>query len=378
MTSSPRRVLIVPDKFKGTLTAWAAAAAIARGWARRFPDDALTLLPMSDGGDGFCDVLAELLHAEARATATVDAAHQPRTARWCWDAATQTAVIESAQSIGLACLTTGQYHPFHLDTFGLGETIGDALALGARRMVIGLGGSATNDGGFGMARALGTRFIGLGNRPIGNWLDLSQLLCWNLPRAQFAGCEIIAACDVTNPLLGAAGCSRIYGPQKGLRPVDFERAEAALGRLAAVTQRQLGVDLSAESGSGAAGGLGFGVRAFLGGRLESGFEIFAQLADLRTQIAQADIVLTGEGGLDRQTLMGKGTGRIAALAGEAGKPCHGLAGLVEPTPDLSPDQQLFTSTQAIVPKLAPLSEAKARAAHWLETLTFQFASSATF
>ena len=376
MVSPPRRVLIVPDKFKGTLTAREAAEAIARGWARRFPDDTLTLLPMSDGGDGFCDVLAELLGAEGRSTVTVDAAHQPRTARWCWDATTQTAVIESAQSIGLACLPTGLFHPFQLDTYGLGETIDDALALGAKRLVIGLGGSATNDGGFGMARALGTRFIGWANCPIENWLNLAQLICWNLPRAQFAGCEIIAACDVTNPLLGDSGCSRIYGPQKGLRPVDFEMAEAALGRLAAVTQRQLGADLAAEPGSGAAGGLGFGVRAFLGGRLESGFEIFAQLADLRARIAQADLVLTGEGGLDRQTLMGKGTGRIAALAREAGKPCHGLAGMVEPTPDLSPDQQLFTSTRAIVPKLAPLSEAKTHAAHWLETLTFQLASSA--
>lgn len=372
-----RHVLIVPDKFKGTLTARAAAEAMARGWSRVHPADSLDLLPMSDGGDGFTEVLTALLSAETRTTATVDAAHRPRRVTWGWDAASRTAILESAQSIGLALLPPGRFHPFDLDTRGLGETIAAALADGARRLIVGLGGSATNDGGFGMARALGFRFLDDTGGEIVRWPDLARLTRWTAPSALPDGVEIIAACDVTNPLLGPEGCSRVYGPQKGVRPEDLPTADLALGQLEAVTQRQLGRDVAAEPGCGAAGGLGFALRAFLGGRLESGFEIFAKLAQLPQRIAAADLVLTGEGGLDRQTLMGKGTGRIAALARAAGKPCHGLAGRVEATPDLDPRDQLFTSTRAIVPALAPLAEAQAHAAHWVEELAAQTARDLT-
>ena len=370
---APRHLLVVPDKFKGTLTARAAAEAMARGWRQVYPDDSLELLPMSDGGDGFSLVLAELLQAESRTVETMDAAHRPRIAGWAWDPTTRTAIIESAQSIGLALHPTGQFHPFDLDTRGLGETIAAAVQYGAQRLIIGLGGSATNDAGFGLARALGGRFLDADRREITRWTELTRLHTWVPPLQTWSG-EVIGACDVSNPLLGPSGCSAIYGPQKGLTAADQPLADAALGRLAQVLREQLGHDYAVDAGSGAAGGLGFALRAFLGGRLESGFEIFADLARLEAKIARADLVLTGEGGLDRQTLMGKGTGRIAALARAAGKPCHGLAGVVEAVPDLSPEQQLFTSTRAIVPDLAPATEAKAEAALWLEKLTRNLAA----
>jgi glycerate kinase len=367
-----RRVLIVPDKFKGTLTARAAAEAMAWGWASVHPADALDLLPMTDGGDGFGLLLSELLGAVTRSVATVDAAHRPRSAEWGWSASTQTAIIESTQSIGLALLPSGQFHPRQLDTRGLGETIASALDQGARKLIIGLGGSATNDGGFGMARALGGRFFDAAGGEIEIWPDLTRLARWTMPTSRFEAVEIVAGCDVENPLLGPQGCSAVYGPQKGLKPADFPAAEAALARLAEVTRQQLGRDVALEPGSGAAGGLGFALRAFLGGRLESGFGIFAALAGLPARIAAADLVLTGEGGLDRQTLMGKGTGRVAVLAKAAGKPCVGLAGMVEAVPELelaaNAAQRLFAGTYALVPEVTTLDEAKAEAGRHLEEL----------
>ncbi len=364
----PRRVLIVPDKFKGTLSARAAAEAIASGWTAVYPQDHLELLPMSDGGDGFGALITELLSAETQTLSTVDAAHRPRNATWGWSPVTRTAIVESTQSIGLALLPAGEFHPFQLDSRGLGEMIAAALRLGARRLIIGLGGSATNDGGFGMARSLGGYFVDSAGIEIDRWPDLIQLAKWSLPADRFAELEIVAACDVKNPLLGTQGCSRIYGPQKGLTAADFLAAEAALGRLAEITRNQLGRDVAADAGSGAAGGLGFALRAFLGGRLESGFDIFAKLAGLPEKISAADLVLTGEGGIDRQTLMGKGTGRVAQWAKALGKPCFGLAGRVESVAELSSDERLFSGIYALVPEIASLAVAKAEAGRCLAEL----------
>src|SRR3989442_31077 len=155
----PSTVLIIPDKFKGTLTATEAAQAIARGWRTARPRDALDLLPLSDGGDGFGEVISGLLEARVQTANTVDAAHRPRAAKWWWVTRSRTAIIESAEVIGLALLPPKRFHPFQLDTFGLGAVLAAASARGARRCLMGLGGSATNDGGFGLARALGWEFL---------------------------------------------------------------------------------------------------------------------------------------------------------------------------------------------------------------------------
>ena len=156
----PLRVLIIPDKFKGTLTAHAAAAAIARGWRKARALDVLDLLPMSDGGDGFGEVTSALLHAKGYRVKAVDAAHRPCTAKWWWEPGSRTAIIESAAIIGLAMLPPKRFHPFQLDTLGLGAAVRAAARKGARRYLIGIGGSATNDGGFGLARSLGWQFLG--------------------------------------------------------------------------------------------------------------------------------------------------------------------------------------------------------------------------
>lgn len=324
----PRRVLIVPDKFKGTLTAHEAAAAIAAGWRERCPHDELLLLPMTDGGDGFGDVLGELLGASVRTARTLDAAHRPVQAPWWLAKGRKIAIIDSARIIGLAMLPPGKFHPFQLDTFGLGKVIRTAAMAGANEILIGIGGSATNDGGFGLARALGWKFVNRIGRPLEEWWQLHEL--WEIRRpVRELGAKIAVAVDVANPLLGPNGASRIYGPQKGLRPGDFDLAEKSLGRLAAAMKEQFGIDCAETAGSGAAGGLGFGLMAFGGGKLQSGFDIFARLAQLDEKIRQADLVITGEGRIDEQTHMGKGVGQIAQRCAARGVPCIALAGAIE-------------------------------------------------
>lgn len=361
------RVLIVPDKFKGTLTAHEAAAAIARGWQAARPADTLDLLPMSDGGDGFGEVMGALLEAEQRHTRTVDAARRPVDGAWWWCPAQQTAIIESARVVGLAMLPKGKYHPFELDTFGLGAVVRDAAAAGARRCLIGIGGSATNDAGFGLARALGWQFHNDHDETITRWTQLNHLACLRPPAQPRLFEELIIAVDVQNPLLGPNGCSRVYGPQKGL--TEFEYAEACLGRLSDVWQREFQSNPAAVPGAGAAGGLGFGLMSFLGGVFRPGFVLFAEASDLEARIRQAQVVVSGEGALDGQTLMGKGVGEVALTCRKAGVPCVGLAGVV-PHPEEA--ARLFAGTFALV-SLTDRESALREPARWLELLSNQVA-----
>jgi len=358
------RVLVVPDKFKGTLTAEQASEAMARGWSSARPDDVIELLPMSDGGDGFGIVLSSLLNAETRTTKTVDAAHRPLTAEWWWEPKSATAIIEAARVNGLAQLPAGKFHPFELDTFGIGEVLKDAVRAGAKRCVMGIGGSATNDGGFGVARAMGWEFFNAKSAALDRWTDLHSLSQIKIPQRDHWFEQFSVAVDVNNPLLGPTGCTRVYGPQKGLKETDFEFTERCLGSLATVAQQELQVSTATEPGAGAAGGLGFGLRTFLGAKLEPGFELFSQLANLTLRIENADLVITGEGAIDEQTLMGKGVGELAALCRKLNKPCIGLAGVVT---DVEKARQLFTNVQSMV-AITSGDEAKANASKWLNEI----------
>jgi len=359
----PLHVLIVPDKFKGTLTAEQAAESIARGWQGVRRDDTLDLLPMSDGGDGFGEIISRILGAGTRNVKTVDAAHRPLEAQWWWHAGSRTAVIESARVIGLAQLPRGKYHPFDLDTFGLGAVLRDAAASGATRCLLGIGGSATNDAGFGMARALGWQFFNAHEENLARWTDLRDLAAIRPPGQGRLFEELVVAVDVRNPLLGPEGCSRVYGPQKGL--MEFEVAEQNLEQLATVLNRELKLDFADQPGAGAAGGLGFGLCSFAGARLESGFDLFARLARLEERIQSAQLVLTGEGALDAQTLMGKGVGEIGNRCRQLGVPCLGLAGAV---PDPEGARKKFVGTYALTPEFTTKEESFREPALWLERL----------
>jgi glycerate 2-kinase len=368
----PLRVLIVPDKFKGTLTAAAAADAIADGWMQARAQDDLELLPMSDGGDGFGTIVAALIGAEARTVETVDAANRPLQATWWYEPGSATAVIESAGIIGLALLPPGRFHPFELDTRGLAAVVREAWDAGAQQVIMGVGGSATNDGGFGIAAGLGWEFLDANGLPIERWIKLDRLARWEPARA-LPQVNLVVAVDVDNPLLGGRGCSRVYGPQKGLRTEQAPLAEACLKRLAEMAHAEFGSDIAAEPGAGAAGGLGFGLKAFLGARIESGFQIFSRLSGLEERVAQADLIITAEGALDRQTYMGKGTGQVAQLCVASGKRCVGLGGMVE-GPHVAPGaQRLFHSVNGIAPGLTSPAESKANPAQWLKRLTFKVA-----
>ena len=365
------RVLIVPDKFKGTLTAQNAAAAIARGWSSVRAADTVELLPMSDGGDGFGIVLGALLKAETRVTKTVDAAHRPISAEWWWEPKSATAIIEAARANGLAQLPHGKFHPFELDTFGLGAVMQDAASAGAKRCVMGIGGSATNDGGFGVARALGWEFFNAKSAALDRWTDLHSLTQIKIPQREKWFEDFFVAVDVNNPMLGATGCTRVYGPQKGLKETDFEFSERCLGTLAGLAEQELHLKTAATPGAGAAGGLGFGLATFFGAKLEPGFALFAQLADLHVRLAAADLIITGEGAIDEQTLMGKGVGELAMLCRQLGKPCIGLAGVVTDEPKA---RKLFYDVRAMV-SMTSADDARANAARWLEEIARLGASS---
>jgi glycerate kinase len=366
------RVLVVPDKFKGTLTARQAAMAIARGWLQARPDDVLETLPMADGGDGFGEVLGQLLNAQPRTCATVDAAGRSRVAAWWFEPETRTAVIETAEVNGLALFPRGQFHPFELDTFGVGALLREAVRAGAKRVYAGVGGSATNDGGFGLARALGYRFRDAGETELRAWTELERLARVDEPVQALDVEALTVAVDVENPLLGPEGATLVYGPQKGLLISDLPKAEACLTRLAEVMNVARGDDLARQPASGAAGGLGFGLRAFCGGDYRSGGEIFATLSRLDERILAADLVITAEGRFDEQTLMGKGVGVVAEAAARAEKPCYCLAGAVgvDAARVSWPRFRAF----AIVPELAELSEATAHADECLSRLAAHVAA----
>lgn len=364
------RVLIVPDKFKGTLTAFEAAGAIAEGWRSMRPDDQLESIPMSDGGDGFGPILGAALGAVEVRSPTTNAAGESIQAPWWWAADRGLAIVETAQANGLAMLPAGKFHPFDLDTHGVGGLLKAAWAKGATEILAGIGGSATNDGGFGMARALGWLFLDDDGVAISKWTDLEQL-ARIVPPSPPPPIGVEVASDVANPLLGARGATRVYGPQKGLTPGDHAKAEACLGRLAWVCHETLGVDYSVEPGAGAAGGLGFGLKAFLGAKFHPGFDLFSELSNLRERIAMADLVLTAEGAIDDSSLMGKGTGAVARAALSLGKPCVGLCGRVAAQSGV--EGSGFTAVHGICPGLAEAAEAMRHPAHWLATLAAEVA-----
>jgi glycerate kinase len=360
------KVLIVPDKFKGTLTAHQAAEAIAQGWKTARPSDHLELLPMSDGGDGFGEILGHLLQAERNHSRTVNAAHEPIEGEWWWSESRQTAIVESAKMIGLAMLPAGKFHPFQLDTLGLGELLRHIASTHPHaRLLIGIGGSATNDAGFGMALGLGYRFFEGTDHRIERWPELDRLFHIESPEKPAGFSHITIACDVQNPLLGSEGASRIYGPQKGLRTEDFPIADRCFERLTEIVKRDLNRDYAEEPGTGAAGGLGYGLRAFLEGKFKPGFSIFAEAANLHEKIRETDLVITGEGGIDHQTNMGKGTGAVANLAREARKRCIALAGYI--SPELKTNS--FELALGLTPTLTSKEEAHREPFKWLAKLS---------
>ncbi|HEV7898893.1 MAG TPA: glycerate kinase [Planosporangium sp.] len=321
------RVLICPDKFAGTLSALEAATAVAEGWREVAPDDEVAVRPLSDGGPGFLDSLA-LPRARRVPVTTIDPLGRPAAGDVL--VAGETAYVESAQACGLHLLAASERDPKITTSYGLGLLIIAAVESGAREIVIGLGGSATNDAGAGMLAALDAAALDAAGYalPYGGAALAACARLGGGPRLR--GARLVAATDVDNPLIGLHGASSVYGPQKGATREDVLLLDAALTRFAEVLERDLPgcpAGLAAAPGGGAAGGLGAAILA-LGGRCESGIELVRRLSGLDDALDAADVVITGEGSFDHQSLRGKVVAGVAEAARDRALPCVVLAGRI--------------------------------------------------
>ena len=358
------KVLLAPDKFKGSLGAAAVAQALCEGWRSVLPETQFTFAPIADGGEGFCAALTQALGGDWIALPSVDALGRPIESRYVWLEATETAVIEMSEASGLWRLQPHERDPKRANTFGTGLLIRDAVQRGAKRILLGLGGSATTDGGIGMAAALGYRFLSDRTNLELEALPLHLSEIGRIVTSQaMALPKIIAACDVQNPLLGPRGTATVYGPQKGADDATIAFLEAGLAHLAQVVQRELGCDFRETPGAGAAGGIGYGLLSFAKATMEPGFDLVAEAVGLEQRIHAADIVITGEGRLDRQTLEGKGPAGVAAMARAAGKPVLAFAGSIDEHPEVL---ARFDAAVPIIDQPVSLEDAMRDAAPFLQ------------
>ena len=323
------RILIAPQEFKETLTAGQAAEAIVVGLRRVWPAADYDPLPLADGGGGTVHALVEGQGGEYRETLVTGPLAEPVLARWGIVGRPATAIIEMSAASGLALVPPERRDPRITTTRGTGELLRAALDAGCRSILIGIGGSATNDAGAGMAEALGARLLDTEGRP----LPPGGLALGRLARIvpdgldpRLAEADVRVACDVDNPLCGPRGASAVYGPQKGADPALVEALDAALAHFAEVARRDLGRDVRDLPGAGAAGGLGAGLVLFAHARLQPGFELIAEVVGLRDRLTRSDLVITGEGQLDGQSWQGKTTGSLAKMAAGLGLPVVVIAG----------------------------------------------------
>jgi glycerate kinase len=322
------RVVIAPDSFKGSLTSVEVATALATGWLAARPDDEVLLAPLADGGEGTLVAIAAAGGWEWQTTHATDPIGRPVAARWLRSADGNRAVVELAEASGLSRLTSAERDPVGASTRGTGDVLRAVLDAGIRTITLGIGGSATTDGGAGILRALGAVIDDGGGELEPADVDLNAL------DRRLAEVDLRIACDVTNPLLGPTGAAATYGPQKGASPAQVATLDAALERFAGALAAATGRDERVTPGSGAAGGTSFGLlsigASFRSVRLVPGVEVVMAETGLREKLAGADLVITGEGRIDAQTAFGKTALGVAQLAYKAGVACIAVGGGVTP------------------------------------------------
>jgi glycerate 2-kinase len=327
------KIVIAPDSYKESLSALEVARQIESGFREFFPDAEILIFPMADGGEGTVEAMVTSTCGRRVGAAVTDPIGGKVTAYYGITGDGQSAVIEMAAASGLALVPSAQRNPLKTTSRGTGELISEALGLGMKRLILGIGGSATNDGGAGMLQALGARLLDRGGREVAHGgsallglhtIDLSDLD----PRLREIDIEV--ACDVDNPLTGPKGASAVFGPQKGATPEMIEILDRALSHFAGVIRRQFGIDVAPIPGAGAAGGMGAALLAFFNVRLRPGIEIVIEAAGLEDALRDADLVITGEGRIDSQTLCGKTPIGVARLAKHHGKPVIAIAGSLAP------------------------------------------------
>lgn len=327
------KIAIAPDSFKECLSAAEVAEAIAEGVRRALPGCETVCVPMADGGEGTVDALVAATDGRLVDVTVTGPVGAPVPARYGLLGNAGGAVIEMAAASGLALVRPEARNPRIATTYGTGELIRDALERGVSRIIIGIGGSATNDGGAGAAQALGISLRDeTGQELPPGGAALAQLAAIDLSRRhpRLQDCVLDVACDVDNPLCGPKGASRVYGPQKGATPAMVDELDAALQHFGALIEAHLGMPVLDVPGAGAAGGLGAGLIAFAGGVLRPGVELVAEACRLKPRIAEADLVITGEGRIDGQTPHGKTPAGVARLARELGIPVVAIAGSLGP------------------------------------------------
>jgi len=363
------KIVIAPDSFKECLSSSAVADAIERGVIRVFPDAEIVKVPMADGGEGTVDAVAAATGATVRSSRVIGPLGERVEAHYAM--LSDTAVIEMAAASGLHLVPADKRNPLETTTYGTGKLIKAALDEGVTKVVVGVGGSATVDGGTGMAQALGVRFLDNEGKPLdgcgGNLTRLARIDMSGLdPRVQQCAFEV--ACDVTNPLCGERGAAHVYGPQKGATPDMVEQLADGLVHLAQIMTRDIGVDVAQMPGAGAAGGLAGGLVAFLGAQLRSGVELLIETVHLEEKLKDADLVITGEGKMDRQTLSGKLPIGVARLASQRGVPTLAIAGAFEGDLQAFLDQG-FVSTITTAPGPVTIESALRNASRWIAEAT---------
>ncbi len=344
------KIVIAPDSFKGCLTAPEVCRAIERGVRSALPSAETVLVPMADGGEGTVRTLVEGTGGRLLSETVVGPLGEPVTAEYGILGDGETAVVEMAAASGLVLVPPDRRDPLHTTTYGTGELIRRALDRGCRKLIVGIGGSATNDGGLGMAQALGARLIDAdGNDVPGTGAGLLRLEQIDLsdfdPRVRQAAIRV--ACDVDNPLYGERGAAFVYGPQKGATPEIVRQLDDGLRRLAEIVARDVGLQVADLPGAGAAGGLGAGLVAFCGATLEPGVEIVIEAVHLADQLSGADLVFVAEGRVDAQTAYGKTPAGVARLAQPRGIPVVAIGGSISLEAHALHDQG-FTALRSII------------------------------
>ncbi|WP_454252927.1 glycerate kinase [Pseudomonas sp. Marseille-Q7302] len=362
------KIVIAPDSFKESLSAAGVARALARGLRQALPEAELIECPLGDGGEGTLDAVLAATDGEVREAQVTGPLGEAVTARWGWLAEQRTAFVEMASASGLELVPKARRDVRVATSRGTGELLRAALDAGAERLVLAIGGSATNDGGAGLLQALGARLLDAqgqalapGGAALANLasIDLADL------HPRLAEVAVVIAADVDNPLCGPQGASHVFGPQKGASPEQVQELDGALAHFATITAATLGRDVRERPGAGAAGGVGFAALAFLGATFRPGIEVVADLVGLKEALTGADLALTGEGRLDGQTLRGKTPAGVLRLAQRQGVPVVAVAGSLGEGYDALYEQGL-TAAFSLVSGPLSLDEALAQAEVLLE------------
>ncbi|MGN7165424.1 glycerate kinase family protein [Paenibacillus cellulositrophicus] len=328
------KVLVAMDSFKGSVSSCEAGEAVAAGIRSVYPDAQLDVLLLADGGEGTMDAMLAACGGQRRTVSVTGPLREKLIVSYIVLPDGRTAIIETAAVCGLPLVPEDRRSPMETTTFGIGELVADAIRAGCREVIVGLGGSATNDAGIGMLSALGWSFRSSdGRRLLHGGAGLLEVSSIEPPApgtlAALRACTFYGACDVRNPLYGPEGAAFVYSPQKGAQPAEVKMLDSGLRRFAKLVETTLGADIASFPGAGAAGGLGGAIAGFLGGRMHSGVGLLLEKSGVERRLKGADIVVTGEGRLDRQTSMGKAPLGLAELAGKWGIPVIALAGSVD-------------------------------------------------